>query len=532
MNRSTSWCKFRRPLVSTLIIWAGCLGSAFSVKAQTIILDFEDLSPTGTFQPMPNGYGCINWSGVFWPYDAAQDPFNPSSGIVRIASNRVLREENPIIPRGQFQFVIPDQVFNGAWFAGPSPPQVVNVRFELYNDGDLVHSSATLQMSPVPTFLDSGYSGPVDAVTIVGPEGEYVFDDLSYWTASPCDSEVPSDSEVPIISGAAASPTVLWPPNHKAVDVAIEYTAMDDSGSVECTLGPVTSNETLDPSDWAILDAHHVRLVAEREGSGIGRLYTIPITCVDPSGNTTSEPIIVSVPHDRRSMRCVSPPEGLTGWWPGDGDAKDIVGSYDGVLRDDTRTGAGIVDRAFVLDGHGDFVDIPHNPALNFGTDDFTVDLWIYFKDTGGEQVLAEKWIQRFSGPSEGWTFTKLEDNTLLLAMSDPSVGGEVAVGTVLPIPARRWNHFAATRAGDLVTLFFNGVPVAAEVVPTLNVDSLSSLKFGHRGGPEDTPDSEDDSGFYLNGRIDEVEIAVGVALAQEEIQGIFNAGRAGKCKE
>lgn len=167
------------------MIIAACFGSTLAARAQTIILDFEDLSPTGGFfQPMPSGYGGINWADNFWPYDEAQDPFNPNSGIVRIASNRVPRPDDPI-PRGQFQFAIPDQVFNGAWFAGPSPPQVVEVYFELYNDTVLVHTSATLQMSPVPTFLASGYSEPVDAVTIVGPEGEFVFDDLAYTRLSP-----------------------------------------------------------------------------------------------------------------------------------------------------------------------------------------------------------------------------------------------------------------------------------------------------------------------------------------------------------
>ena len=64
------------------------------------------------------------------------------------------------------------------------------------------------------------------------------------------------------------------------------------------TLGGAFS--TLAASDWMILDAHHVELISERTGAGLGRTYTIPITCVDPSGNTATEPVIVTVPHDRR----------------------------------------------------------------------------------------------------------------------------------------------------------------------------------------------------------------------------------------
>ncbi len=50
-------------------------------------------------------------------------------------------------------------------------------------------------------------------------------------------------------------------------------------------------------------------------------------------------------------------------------------------------------------------------------------------------------------------------------------------------------------------------------------------------GSPNNTPGSFDDRGFFLNGRIDEVELFVGRALDNAEILAIFNAGNAGKCK-
>ena len=56
------------------------------------------------------------------------------------------------------------------------------------------------------------------------------------------------------------------------------------------------------------------------------------------------------------------------------------------MLRGNATTGAGLVDRAFILDGDGDYVEVPHDPALNFGANDFTVDLWVYFNNTDGEQ--------------------------------------------------------------------------------------------------------------------------------------------------
>jgi hypothetical protein len=40
--------------------------------------------------------------------------------------------------------------------------------------------------------------------------------------------------------------------------------------------------------------------MSESAGGGSGRVYSVSITCVDPSGNAATAPVIVSVPHDQR----------------------------------------------------------------------------------------------------------------------------------------------------------------------------------------------------------------------------------------
>ena len=105
------------------------------------------------------------------------------------------------------------------------------------------------------------------------------------------------DDTPPTITGMSANPSVLWPPNHKMVDVTINYKIADNCGNT-CTLS-VTCNELISSSDYTIVDAHHVRLSADRLGSGNGRIYTITITCTDASGNSSSQPVMVTVPHDQ-----------------------------------------------------------------------------------------------------------------------------------------------------------------------------------------------------------------------------------------
>lgn len=236
---------------------------------------------------------------------------------------------------------------------------------------------------------------------------------------------------------------------------------------------------------------------------------------------------------------CLPPPAGMTGWWPGDGNTYDIVGGRDAELHGAARTGLAFVDQGFVLhgdgdgDGVGDYVSVADDPALDFGTGNFTVDFWAFFGDPeAGEQILVEKWVQTFSGPADGWTFTHFPGNELGFFIESSGAGQGVVSGPV-PVPAGTWTHFAATRRAGVYRLFVNGQQVASSTFAEGNIeaDSSSSIKFGHRGNSSDTPGSEDESGFYLDGGIDEVEIFVGRALSRDQIRLIYFAGRHGKCK-
>jgi hypothetical protein len=111
------------------------------------------------------------------------------------------------------------------------------------------------------------------------------------------------DTAGPTISGLSATPTQLWAPNHKLVDVAVSYTGSDNCGGALTWVLSATSSEPdsgLGTDDVAgdiqILDSHHLKVRAERY-SKQGRVYTITVTGTDASGNRSQQTVTVTVPH-------------------------------------------------------------------------------------------------------------------------------------------------------------------------------------------------------------------------------------------
>jgi hypothetical protein len=154
---------------------AGVLGLGLLCMALTcapvgaVVVHFDDLLGQA---PVPDGYGGINWGGVWTYYGFSQPPYTPHSDFNRIYSPGTGSGEY------QFTFVTPNQLFNGAWFSGLD---TTTVQFRLYDDGVLVSSSSTTNTSSTPTFLASGYAGPVDVVGIFSNANDfYITDDVTY----------------------------------------------------------------------------------------------------------------------------------------------------------------------------------------------------------------------------------------------------------------------------------------------------------------------------------------------------------------
>ena len=79
-----------------------------------------------------------------------------------------------------------------------------------------------------------------------------------------------------------------------------------------------------------------------------------------------------------RAQTCIDPPAGMIAWWPGDGNAKDILGGRDGVNVGDVQFAPGKVEKAFNFNSLN-YISVPDDPIWTLGGHDFTIDLWVNF---------------------------------------------------------------------------------------------------------------------------------------------------------
>ncbi|HEV8136872.1 MAG TPA: DPP IV N-terminal domain-containing protein [Pyrinomonadaceae bacterium] len=105
----------------------------------------------------------------------------------------------------------------------------------------------------------------------------------------------------PTITSVTATPDVLWPSNNNMMPVSLAVDVNDNSDPAPvCLITDVTSNEVAAETAWQITGPLTLDLRAQRFGMGLGRIYTIRVTCTNSSQLNSSANVTVKVPHDQR----------------------------------------------------------------------------------------------------------------------------------------------------------------------------------------------------------------------------------------
>jgi subtilisin-like proprotein convertase family protein len=122
---------------------------------------------------------------------------------------------------------------------------------------------------------------------------------------TPCEDAGHSCNAPPDCSAAAASVSMLWPPDHAWHDVSIVGVTDPDGDPVAITITGIFQDEVLNGlgdgntcPDGAGVGSDTAQLRAERSGGSDGRVYHISFVASDGLGGECEGTVTVCVPHD------------------------------------------------------------------------------------------------------------------------------------------------------------------------------------------------------------------------------------------
>lgn len=175
--------RYRIALLLTLVACFLSLGVwSYATETEPTVIDFEDLAGHAG---VPSGYYGIEW-GPWTYYDEEQEPYTPSSGIVRVYTT---------FAAASMDFGIP-VTFYGAYFAGDDEPETL-VQFEGYRKGVLVGTSTPLAVSATPVFLNADFGSQVDLVVVTSNRPQWwCMDDVTFEAIPSVNGTIRSSSGV------------------------------------------------------------------------------------------------------------------------------------------------------------------------------------------------------------------------------------------------------------------------------------------------------------------------------------------------
>jgi hypothetical protein len=167
------------------------------------------------------------------------------------------------------------------------------------------------------------------------------------------------------------------------------------------------------------------------------------------------------------------------------------------------------------FDGTGDYLSVPNNANLYFGTGDFTVECWFYLNGNAALNGSSTRAAQLFScvggggTPTAGWGLAIVGNSTTTGTGFD--FQNRINSTTVYTITAtvainqNAWNHVAVVRSGTTITIYLNGTSVGSGTLTNQSITSSDPLWIGRQNVTNYTGD--------FPGYISNVRIVKGTAL-------------------
>lgn len=215
---------------------------------------------------------------------------------------------------------------------------------------------------------------------------------------------------------------------------------------------------------------------------------------------------------------CVPPPSGLMDWWPGEGNANDVIGTNNGTLVGGASYAVGEVGQAFSFDGSSGYVSIPDSSSMDSFTNHITIELWMKVNPL----TVNSDWTGIVTKGNSSWGLegTRLAKTVTFIVSGSSSslLNGSRNVND------GQWHHVAAVYDGASMFLYVDGTLDVSQSATGLIAQNSYPMCLGvNAQGTHGTPM------YFFNGLVDEVSL-YNRALTASEIQAVYAVGSGGKC--
>lgn len=190
-------------------------------------------------------------------------------------------------------------------------------------------------------------------------------------------------------------------------------------------------------------------------------------------------------------------------------DASTTITDSSSVPKTATAVGNAQLDTAQVkfstasllMDGTGDYVSVLDDADWNFGSGDFTIDLWVQFNS-----VVATNFYSQFVDSNNRIAFRRTGGGALQFFFI--SGGTTLANYTVTWSPSTgQWYHLAVVRNGTNLFMFIDGVSQSLTVLTAISTNAVPDLAAPITMG------SADGGIVEMNGWFDEYRVVKGTAV-------------------
>jgi hypothetical protein len=259
-----------------------------------------------------------------------------------------------------------------------------------------------------------------------------------------------------------------------------------------------------------IVNGTNATLILNNVQTGQAGNYSVAISNV--AGSTNSASAVLTVPA------CTPPALGLVAWWPGQGNALDVIGGNNGSIVGSIAYTSGEVGQAFSLNGSSGYVSIPDSPVLDTLTDSITVECWI----KGNLLTNNSVWTWIVTKGNSSWRIMATQGaNTVTFYASGVNTPGNDGISGTRNVNDGQWHHIAGVYDGTNMFLYVDGTLDTSRAATGLIYVTGDSVQIGYNSAAP--------GGNIFNGLIDEVSL-YHRALSASEIQAIYSIGNGGKC--